>query len=472
MNAHDAALQSLATQGKAAGAKLDAQLNAIFAKRTYTELSDETRAMLVAYKNAAKAGATPTATGDDDEDSDKEQDSDSEPAKGSKRKGKPKSTDDSTKTTKPAQKKKSPQTPAAKKKATPKKATPKKSGTKPAKGKASKLAANLRSSTKVFRLPCTVRSQSSNEKAGKETLLDLDAVQADQGSDFNLITDKLAIKLGLAIKPLSQSGFKDNALTMRTSEGREKILKHFVTFELGVSNVWRMVQCFVLCKDTAKQHSSDEVQLLLGMPWLYDANAVINIRDSSVDIGDPSRGEVVKCIQGPQQRFSEEHNLIMYGRDGYSDPEPIYRQSFSTQVVPNGDVDSDDDDDNEPSLQDVWHNFNISQFQMGELPNWAYFQDYEPPDVDPEFSAVDFPGEQAYVDLAKFVELLKWDNGLPPVDGRPQLDNAYFNMLENWLPAPGQYEDGADALLGVLLTALLDSDDAAQIFCTYRIKFS
>ena len=57
---------------------------------------------------------------------------------------------------------------------------------------------------------------------------------------------------------------------------------------------------------------SEEPRLLLGLSWLYSVNAVISMRQSSIQIGDSFIGERVRYITGPELIYHRDHNMLMY----------------------------------------------------------------------------------------------------------------------------------------------------------------
>ena len=163
--------------------------------------------------------------------------------------------------------------------------------------------------------------------------------QADQGSEMNVISPALVKQLSLTPRPLSEVGFL--GLCMETADRRETLLEHWVSFDFGVEGLWRTVKCFI---SPAIPGTPDTPRLLLGMPWLHDVNAVIAIRGSSIQIGDPGAGEVVRSITGPELVYHRDHSLLMYPRAFIPHAEAFAK---NTQTVE--DDEDDDDEDSEES---------------------------------------------------------------------------------------------------------------------------
>ncbi|SLM36249.1 hypothetical protein LPUS_05745 [Lasallia pustulata] len=170
-----------------------------------------------------------------------------------------------------------------------------------------RFLSTLMGADKAFRIPCSVRV-----KGGGELALDRSQVQADQGSDMNVISTAMAKQLGLHLYPLSDVGFA--GLTMKTADHRETLLHHWVYLDLGVEDIWRQICCFVASELPFAVPGMEHLSLLLGIPWLYSVNATIGIRGSRIEIGDPAAGETIRDIVGPELVFLKDHNLLMYPR--------------------------------------------------------------------------------------------------------------------------------------------------------------
>ena len=70
--------------------------------------------------------------------------------------------------------------------------------------------------------------------------------------------------------------------------------------------MWRDIRCFI-----APQTDHHE-RLLLGIPWLYAVNAIISIKLSMIQVGDPGVGETIRQVTGPELVYGRDHNLLMY----------------------------------------------------------------------------------------------------------------------------------------------------------------
>ncbi|TQS36022.1 hypothetical protein Golomagni_03541 [Golovinomyces magnicellulatus] len=66
-----------------------------------------------------------------------------------------------------------------------------------------------------------------------------------------------------------------------TADGGTTITKHFTSIQIGVAEIWRKVDVLILPQVKNETHS-----LLLGLPWLYQVNARIDIPTFSLRIGD------------------------------------------------------------------------------------------------------------------------------------------------------------------------------------------
>ena len=142
---------------------------------------------------------------------------------------------------------------------------------------------------------------------GKETHIPKKHTSADQGSDMNVMSTSMTQVLSLVPKSLAEVGFL--GLCMETADHRETLLETWVLFDYCVEGLWRSVPCFVSPPTPGVE---DVPRLLLGLPWLHDINAVISVRNSSIQIGDPAIGEQVRFITGPELVYHRDHSLLMY----------------------------------------------------------------------------------------------------------------------------------------------------------------
>jgi len=191
---------------------------------------------------------------------------------------------------------------------------------------------------KAFRIPCSV------QKPDRSTIhLDKSYVQADQGSDMNMISTGLVKYLCLQSHSLGEIGFAE--LSMRTADHRETVLHDWTWLDIGVERVWRKIRCFVASELTSGNEGKPEyLSLILGIPWLWTVNAIIAIQNSKIMIGDPSSNENVREVVGPELFFCKDHNLLMY-------PKSIMTASQAN--VEDADDSSSESDDDSDSGDDV-----------------------------------------------------------------------------------------------------------------------
>ena len=200
---------------------------------------------------------------------------------------------------------------------------------------------------KAFRVPCTLRIPSGKDGTTKDVEIPKSRVQADQGSEMNVISHTLARDLGLEFHTLESIGFA--GLTMRTADNREAPLTYWVSLIVGVAGLWRDIQCFIGPIYADRNYTITSVGLLLGLPWLFNVNAVMTIRGSQIEIGDAALGEERRSIVGPQMVFSQKHQLVMYPKSLTSPPvhqeegqkdEPLSDSSDESSVELSDDSDS------------------------------------------------------------------------------------------------------------------------------------
>ncbi|TQS37026.1 hypothetical protein Golomagni_02513 [Golovinomyces magnicellulatus] len=131
-------------------------------------------------------------------------------------------------------------------------------------------------------------------------------VQADQGSDLNLISNSLV---------------KDLKLERRT-DGSITPLKDFAVLVVGVGHVFQKIHAFIQPEIPGQP---DSTNLLLRLPWPYSVNAILAIRDFTITVGDLGSNqfkdkERVK-IQTPRWEPHPDHQLLLRP----SDPEVLLR---------------------------------------------------------------------------------------------------------------------------------------------------
>lgn len=132
------------------------------------------------------------------------------------------------------------------------------------------------------------------------------AVQADQGSEANVISGALVAKLGIPVQDLATIGFK--GLAMACADGRRTPLHHFVSIHVVCEGLTREQWAVVRPEG---QGVIDDTTLILGLPWLYDVGAVIDIRNGTLEIGDRSQGEERQTVKGPAKVREREQRLVL-----------------------------------------------------------------------------------------------------------------------------------------------------------------
>ena len=206
--------------------------------------------------------------------------------------------------------------------------------------KHTRFISNLLGVDKAFRVPCTIHMQD-----GSEVQLNKQYVQADQGSDMNVISSGLAKRLSLTLRPLAEVGFE--GLSMRTADHRETLLHHWVWVRVSVEGIMRDIRCFVAPALTNVTYAgeTEHLSFILGLPWLYAVDAIISIRQSSIMVGDASIGETIRTVVGPELVFCKDHNLLMYPKAALAAPSRIEDAESQSS--------SDSSDDGDDELSDV-----------------------------------------------------------------------------------------------------------------------
>ena len=350
----------------------------------------------------------------------------------------------------------------------------------------SQLSCNADVSKRPFTFPVDILLPQAERNEKSHHRLNQGVVHADQGSDFNLISQSLVEDLGLLIANVP-TNMNDGRVTMITADGRKSVLTQYVLFDMGVEGIWRQTKCFIVGSNSSESIKQSS-QLLLGLPWLYEANATINIRASEILIGDLSKDEAVRKITGPGSKFSKSQSSLASHQsdasltrcsiavpilEAYTQPDDGYAyaaaQTLNEPSTPEEADAAAAQAKAQTKLEDVWHDFDISRFKTRDLPDYKYFNDRTtPPKGDTETPA---PGKTGWVNLKQFIDLMAQDN-VKPGGGPSRLTDKYFEMLRSWLPAPGLYPNGADALLGILLTAFFDTEASAQILSESSHSFT
>lgn len=152
---------------------------------------------------------------------------------------------------------------------------------------------------------------------------------------------------------------------METADHKKTDLHFYTEFEVQVENIVRKIKCFVGSESyDILGNIVDQYRLLLGLPWLYSVNAIINIRSSSILIGDTSIGEAVVQVTGPELVLFEENNLLMFSK--------LKQSAVKTlKAVEIEDEDSDEEessDDSEDDLFDIPDN----QQSLPPLKNFCH----------------------------------------------------------------------------------------------------
>ncbi|RKF59435.1 hypothetical protein OnM2_060038 [Erysiphe neolycopersici] len=156
---------------------------------------------------------------------------------------------------------------------------------------------------RAFCVPAVIRTKKGGRSV--DVRLPSTVAQADTGSDMVVISYGLVKYLDLPMKLLSENGF--SGLTMNVANGTSSPLKYFTSFRINVLGISRNVEAFVRPWNAQNE---EELHLLLGLPWLHDANAKIYIRDSIIEIGDPDRSEnVLQVKDRPGQVLKLYQNL-------------------------------------------------------------------------------------------------------------------------------------------------------------------
>ena len=195
-----------------------------------------------------------------------------------------------------------------------------------------KMLRKLAGSEKAYNIEGSARVN------GKVTLIPKKNTSADQGSEMNIMSTSMSQHLSLVPKSLSEVGFL--GLCMETADHRETLLETWVLFDYCVEGLWRSVPCFV---SPPTPGIEDVPRLLLGLPWLHDINAVISVRNSSIQIGDPAIGEQVRLITGPELVYHRDHGLLMYPKAFIPAEEAFHRVT---------ELEQDEDESEESSSED------------------------------------------------------------------------------------------------------------------------
>ncbi|RKF75638.1 hypothetical protein GcM1_232031 [Golovinomyces cichoracearum] len=113
---------------------------------------------------------------------------------------------------------------------------------------------------KAFRIPVVARAILNGKFL--RVALPKHISQADQGSETTVISPGFVRALKLEKQSLATRGF--SGLTMNTADGRVSELSHFVSFKIGVFEIWRKIDAFI--RPTQRKNNELDLHLLLSLP--------------------------------------------------------------------------------------------------------------------------------------------------------------------------------------------------------------
>ncbi|KAI0996638.1 hypothetical protein K3495_g11544 [Podosphaera aphanis] len=194
----------------------------------------------------------------------------------------------------------------------------------------------------------TIFSGGSEKKAVK---FSEGSIQADHGSDINLISSSLVRSLQLPVHRL----LGITPWSMVTADGNSTPLLEFVKCTVGIGGVWRTIYAFKRPEILGK---TDPTHLLLGLPWLFSVDARINIWQFTLEIGDTTKARERRvCVQTPVWEPQEQQKLILMPRDFETIkrlplPPVIEVSSSSSSEGDSSDPESSDEDTSVQQLQE------------------------------------------------------------------------------------------------------------------------
>jgi len=166
------------------------------------------------------------------------------------------------------------------------------------------------------------------------------AVQVDQGAELSLVSRDLVSENDMVLYPLSAVGMGN--WEFRTADGTRHSVSHFVSLQVEVGDIKRCIWAVV-------QSSSDmpgtETKLLLGLPWLFDVNCHINIRDWSIEIGDTELGEKRTVLNSGKLRMAVGHGILLVDNPANQDPGPGWTDDSTNDDSSGLSADDEYDDD-------------------------------------------------------------------------------------------------------------------------------
>ncbi|KAG5991501.1 hypothetical protein E4U52_003577 [Claviceps spartinae] len=112
-------------------------------------------------------------------------------------------------------------------------------------------------------------------------LFDLSPGQAvaHQGAEINLIMRSFVLEHKIPAYNLGSIGFR--GLKMVNADGRQCMVTHFVSMKLVCKGVKRVIWAVI----TPDLHASKSRNvLILGLPWLFDVGAIIDIQKSELTL--------------------------------------------------------------------------------------------------------------------------------------------------------------------------------------------
>ncbi|RKF71567.1 hypothetical protein GcM1_250003 [Golovinomyces cichoracearum] len=96
-------------------------------------------------------------------------------------------------------------------------------------------------------------------------------------------------------------------ITIDTANGNTAFYREYASIQIGVGGIWRMIDAFV----RSHNKNGHNQAIMLGLPWLHIVYAIIDVKNSSITVGDEEIGEESIIIETPHFTTSKYHTLTL-----------------------------------------------------------------------------------------------------------------------------------------------------------------